>query len=83
MRWGITMFFGVLAVLLIGGCFFTYPDTVSAEVTVTTERPPMWMVARVSGKIKELYGADRDSVHPGDWIAVLDNPAETKDVQRV
>ncbi len=82
-RWGITMFFGVLAVLLIGGCFFTYPDTVSAEVTVTTERPPVWMVARVSGKIKELYGADRDSVHPGDWIAVLDNPAETKDVQRV
>lgn len=82
-RWGITLFFGVLAVLLIGGCFFKYPDTVGAEVTVTTERPPVWMVARVSGKIKELYRADRDSVHPGDWIAVLDNPAETADVWRV
>ena len=53
-RWGITVFFGVLAVVLIGGCFFKYPDTVSAEVTVTTERPPVWMVAKSSGKIKEV-----------------------------
>ena len=79
-RWGITVFFGVLAVVLIGGCFFKYPDTVSAEVTVTTEHPPVWMVARGSGKIKEVYHADRDSVYPGDLIAVLENPAETGDV---
>lgn len=79
-RWGITVFFGVLAAVLVGGCFFKYPDTVSAEVTVTTEHPPVWMVARGSGKIKEVYHADRDSVYPGDLIAVLENPAETSDV---
>ena len=37
-RWGITIFFGVLALLFIGGCFFKYPDIVSAEITITTER---------------------------------------------
>ena len=41
-RWGITAFFGVLALLFIGGCFFKYPDIVSAEITITTEHPPVW-----------------------------------------
>ena len=41
-RWGITVFFTVLALFFIGGCFFKYPDVVSAEITVTTEHPPVW-----------------------------------------
>lgn len=40
-RWGITVFFGVLAAVFIGGCFFQYPDVVDATVTVTTEHPPV------------------------------------------
>lgn len=79
-RWGITVFFGLLALFFIGGCFFKYPDTVGATVTVTTEHPPVWIVARGSGKLKELYRHDRDSVYAGDIIAVLDNPAVTSDV---
>lgn len=79
-RWGITVFFGVLAAVFIGGCFFQYPDVVDATVTVTTEHPPVWMVARGSGKIKEVYRTDRDSVYAGDLIAVLENPARTADV---
>lgn len=79
-RWGITVFFGLLALFFIGGCFFKFPDTVDATVTVTTEHPPVWIVARGSGKLKELYRHDRDSVYAGDIIAVLDNPAVTSDV---
>ena len=82
-RWGITVFFGVLAAVFIGGCFFQYPDVVDATVTVTTERPPVWMVTRGSGKIKEVYHRDRDSVYAGDLIAVLENPARTADVREL
>lgn len=79
-RWGITVFFFVLALFFIGGCFFKYPDVISAEITITTEHPPVWIVARGSGKIKEIYHKDRDSVWIGNIIAVLDNPATTEDV---
>lgn len=79
-RWGITVFFAVLAVCFIGGCFFNYPDVISAPVTITTEHPPIWMVARGSGKIKEVYHKDRDSVWAGNVIAILENPARTEDV---
>ena len=79
-RWGITIFFGVLALLFIGGCFFKYPDIVSAEITITTEHPPVWIVARGSGKIQEVYRKDRETVKAGDIIAVLENPAITTHV---
>lgn len=79
-RWGITVFFTVLAFFFIGGCFFKYPDVISAGITITTEHPPVWIVARGSGKIKEVYHKDRDSVWTGNIIAVLENPAKTKDV---
>ena len=79
-RWGITAFFSVLALFFIGGCFFKYPDVVSAQITVTTEHPPVWIVARGSGKIKEVYGKDRERIEAGKIIAVLENPAETEDV---
>ena len=70
-RWGITVFFGVLALLFIGGSFFKYPDIVSAGITITTEHPPVWIVARGSGKIQEVYRKDRETIKAGDIIAVL------------
>ena len=79
-RWGITVFFGVLALLFIGGSFFKYPDIVSAGITITTEHPPVWIVARGSGKIQEVYCKDRENVRVGDIIAVLENPAITAHV---
>ena len=79
-RWGITVFFGVLALLFIGGCFFKYPDIISAEITITTEHPPVWIVARGSGKIQEVYRKDRETIKAGDIIAVLENPAITAHV---
>lgn len=79
-RWGITVFFVVLALFFIGGCFFKYPDVITAEITITTEHPPVWIVARSSGKIRELYHKDRDSIRTEEIIAVLENPAKTEDV---
>lgn len=79
-RWGITVFFIVLALFFIGGCFFKYPDVITAEITITTEHPPVWIAARSSGKIRELYHKDRDSIRTEEIIAVLENPAKTEDV---
>lgn len=79
-RWGITVFFAVLAVFFVGGCFLKYPDIVSAGITITTEHPPIWIVARGSGKIKEVCGKDCEYIEAGKIIAVLENPAVTKDV---
>ena len=79
-RWGITVFFGLLALFFIGGGFFLYSDTVGATLAVTTEQPPRLVVGRGGGEMEEMYPHDPGPVYAGDIIAVLDNPAVTSDV---
>ena len=79
-RWGITVFFMVISFLFIGGCFFSYPDTVEAGITITTENPPAWIVARSTGKLKEVFLKDKQKVKAGELIGVVNNPADTREV---
>ena len=55
-RWGITLIFIILFIFLIGSYFFKYPDIIQAEIVLTTENPPLKVIARSSGKIQEQIG---------------------------
>jgi HlyD family secretion protein len=54
---------------------------VQGDVIITTENPPVWLVAKSTGKIKELLCTDKQVVNQGDLLAVIDNSALTSDVQ--
>ena len=54
LRWGITVLFCIVIILLIGSYLFKYPDVVEAEITVSTQNPPAYVVARVAGRLEEL-----------------------------
>ena len=79
-RWGITLLFVIVFVLLVGSFFFKYPDVITAEMTLTGRYPVAQSVARASGKISKLYVSDGQEVKEGDWLAVIENPAKTEDV---
>ena len=38
-RWGITLLFLVVVALLVGSCFFKYPDVITADMTLTGQHP--------------------------------------------
>ncbi len=80
-RRGITVVCGVVLVLVLGSFFFKYPDIVSGEMVLTTENPPAWIASKVTGRIKELYCRDQQPVAEGQLLAVIDNAADTRDVQ--
>lgn len=82
-RWGISVICGILLLILIGSFFFVYPDIVQGQITITTENPPAWIVAKSTGKIKELYCSDKQPVKEGELLAVIDNPALTTDVHQL
>ncbi|GBU08713.1 hemolysin [Bacteroidales bacterium] len=82
-RWGVSVISGLVLFLFMACFFFTYPDIMSGEIIITTENPPVWIVAKSTGKIKYLYCADKQSVVEGDLLAVLDNSAESTDVYLV
>lgn len=81
LQWGITFLAIVVLILLIGSAMFKYPDVISAQVTITGTTPPASVVAHASGKIKELYVKDNQEVKSGDYLAVIDNTANTNDVR--
>jgi len=79
-RYGISIICGVILTLFIGSFFFRYPDIVQGDVIITTENPPVWLVAKSTGKIKELMCSDKQEVKQGDVLAVIENTASTTDV---
>ena len=69
-RYGITVISSVLILLFVGSFFFRYPDVVSGDVTITTENPPVWIVAKSTGKIKELLCSDKQEAKQADVLEI-------------
>ncbi|NDV83395.1 HlyD family secretion protein [Bacteroides sp. 51] len=82
-RSGISVICGIAILLLIGSFFFKYPDIVIGEITITTENPPVRLIAKATGKIKELNCSDKSEIYVGQILAIIENPAITGDVIRV
>ena len=80
LRWGVTILFLTVFTLIIGSCFFRYPDVIISEMTLTGRYPVAQIVARASGKISKLYISDGQKVVPNESLAVIENPASTEDV---
>lgn len=80
-RWGITLFFSVILLLLAGSWFFHYPEVVpNLDIEVVTTEPPAYVVARSTGKIEDFFISDKEMVSRGDSIAVIENPASSADM---
>lgn len=82
-RWGSTVIGAIALVLIIGSFLFKYPDTITGNITITGTNPPVWIVAKSTGKLKELYVKDKQHVKAGDIMAVIENPASTGDITKL
>ncbi|MCU0285633.1 MAG: HlyD family secretion protein [Acidobacteria bacterium] len=74
-RQGITVFFVVTLVFLVGSYFFKYPDVIQSSIVVTTETPPAAIVSRTTGKIQELFVLNNQKISAGTSIAIIENSA--------
>jgi HlyD family secretion protein len=80
LHYGITIVaFGVV-VLLGVSWLVRYPDIVPAQIQLTTQVPPIRVIAETSGKLSEFRIADNTLVKEGEVIAVLDDPADWQDI---
>lgn len=81
LRWGISAVFAAVVLLLAGAWLIRYPDTVTAQVMLTTPQPAIRIVAPRGGKMQRLLVKDGEMVQPGQMLAVLENPAVWEEVQ--
>ncbi len=73
----------VVIFLLAGSWFFRYPDSISAPVVITSANPPSSVVARSGGKLVAFFIKDQQVVNKGDYLAILENSADTASVNKL
>jgi HlyD family secretion protein len=74
-RWGVTVIFFTLLMILLGSTIFKYPDVISGSVIVASENPPVPIMAQASGKIENIFVINQELVKPGSYLAILENTA--------
>ena len=82
-RWGISVIFIIIAIVITGSNFFKYPDIVTAKIVLTTENPPAKVLSKISGKIQNLFVTNKQYVKKNDIVGVIENPANFQDIKAV
>lgn len=80
LRYGITVLFCIVIVLIVGSYLFKYPDVITAEVTISTQGPPAYVLARASGRVYKLYVSNGQVVKENAVLGVIENVANAEDV---
>ncbi|MDC1162275.1 HlyD family efflux transporter periplasmic adaptor subunit [Tenacibaculum sp.] len=79
-RWGNTLFFLLILMLLFISWFVKYPDVISTEVMVTTSFPPEKIYAKSSGQFEVFLADEEENIHENQILAIIENSASYKDV---
>ena len=79
-RWGMTLVFLIIIMLLLISWFVKYPDIIRTEISVTTVIPPEKIYARSSGQLDAILVEDNAIVKKNEIIAIIENSANYKDV---
>tara|TARA_R110001592_G_scaffold357599_1_gene661137 strand:- start:2107 stop:3438 length:1332 start_codon:yes stop_codon:yes gene_type:complete len=80
-RWGITLIFGLILLLVFISWFIKYPDVVAGQATITTTTPPAKLVSKTNGYIEQLFFKDNTNIKKGQIIAEITNPTDKESIQ--
>ncbi|MBI5917113.1 MAG: HlyD family efflux transporter periplasmic adaptor subunit [Bacteroidetes bacterium] len=78
--WGTSILIGTVFLLGLVGVLFEYPDTVTGELTLTTEDPPVLVHSPKSEYVAQVKAIENVNVAKGDVLAVFSSDADYKDV---
>lgn len=79
-RWGISLIFFSLLLILFASWIVKYPDFIDSKITITTTVPTEKIEAKTNGRIVKLLVKDQETVSKGQVLAVLENTARFNDV---
>jgi HlyD family secretion protein len=80
-RWGTTAIFAIFTLFFIFAWLFRYPDLIPSPVEITTENPPVTLVAKVDGRLKLLLAGEKEHVKKDQVVAVLETAASFAEYQ--
>jgi len=75
LRWGITLFFGILVLIVGLSALIKYPDIVNAQLKIDSQNAPKPIVSKISGKLTKLLITENETVKAGQPLAYLESTA--------
>ncbi len=82
-RWGISLFFMVLLLILFVGWLVHYPDLVSVPFRLTSDNVPKSVVVRSETRIMKVFVKENDLVEKDQILAFLESNANHNEVLKV
>lgn len=79
-RWGNTIIFVILLLILIMSYVIKYPEFIPAPIVVTSQNPPEKLEARISTKIEKIFIKDHQEVKKNEVLMVMQSAANYKDI---
>ncbi|TAE24780.1 MAG: HlyD family efflux transporter periplasmic adaptor subunit [Cytophagales bacterium] len=79
-RWGITLLFALGLLLVAASWFIRYPDVLKGSIVITTERPPVRVYSRATGRLVKLLVPDTATVQAGQVLAEIENTTHLENV---
>ena len=73
-RWGSTLYFCLILLLIFISWFIKYPDVIEGKAILTTEQPPIKLVSKTGGYVEDIYFKDNAIVKKNATIAQITNP---------
>jgi multidrug efflux pump subunit AcrA (membrane-fusion protein) len=75
LRWGITLFFIIIVLLLSLSAFIRYPDIVKTQLKITSPDMPKQVVPKITGKLVKLLINNNDIVKADQPLAYIESTA--------
>ena len=75
LRWGITLVFCILVLLVCLSAFIRYPDVINTQLQIDSPNAPKPIISKVLGKLIKLLVYENESVKSGQSLAYLESTA--------
>lgn len=82
-RWGISVFFILLFLILVFSAFLKSPDIVAAKLSIDAEQRPQEVLARQEGKLVKLFVKENQQVTAGHILGLMESNADHFEVLRI
>lgn len=83
LRCGVMLVLIIIVLFLVGASLFRYPDVIQASITLTGTIPAARIKAKTTGILLDICVENDQKVKEGDYLAVIQNPANTEDMKYI
>ncbi len=81
LKWGLFIFFAIILILIVGSYFIKNPEIVTVPVVITTQNPPVILVAKSGGEVERLFINEGKVVTKDEIVAFIGNSSDFEDIK--